>query len=304
MAPNLPAESYLEIFETTLLNRHRLAKRAFLTTSPEMFLKKLLVAGSGNCFTITKSFRNTEDLSDIHNPEFTILEWYRVEADYNDLMRETEELLVHIWQKLFPQQKNLGLKYQGQKIDLTLPWERLSMAEAFSRYTQVDLTTILDEQSLRHLAAKRGYQVTPTSAWEELFNQIYLNEVVPRFSKNRPTIIYDYPVQLAALAAKKKPSDPRFVERFEVYIAGLELADCCSELTDWQEQEKRFQQEVKTRQRLRKTAYPHDEEFIEALKLGLPKCAGIALGVDRLVMLFANAARIQDVLFFPAEEMW
>lgn len=337
LAPALPAESYLEVFETQLLDRKRRSKRAFLTTSPEMWLKKLLVAGIGNCFSITKSFRNTENLSNVHNPEFTLLEWYHLDSDYKDLMEETEKLVCFIFSKLFPERlsraiipsvvegksresrgkthkkvslrfhsddKDCALNYQNQTIDLTPPWERLTTVEAFTRFAQMDLTKALELVAIRKIAQARGYAFTPQTTWEELFNQIYLNEVVPHFSKNRPVIIYDYPVQLAALAAKPKASDPRFAERFEVYIGGIELADGCTELTDAEEQQKRFQKELKLRQRFGKNDYTVDHELIEALKLGLPTCAGLAMGIDRLVMLFTDVARIQDVLFFPASEMW
>lgn len=327
LAAALPAESYLEVFETTLLNRHRQGRRAFLTTSPEMFLKKLLVAGVGNCFSLTKAFRNTEDLSKTHNPEFTLLEWYRVGADYRDLMKDTEELFVYIYYKLLSQRvlppakpdhkgtpSSLGIRgsrhpsgqsmtYQGQTIDLTPPWERISMTQAFKKYARVDLEKCLTLKTITPIARRKGYQINPKTTWEELFHQIYLNEVEPHLGKARPTIIYDFPSQMAALA-KKKDSDPRFAERFEVYIAGLELGDCYSELTNWQEQEERFKTETRERKRLGKISYPYDTDLIDALRVGLPKCSGLALGVDRTVMLFADVFRIQDTLLFPAEEMW
>lgn len=303
LAPSLPAESYVEIFETQLLDRHRRAKRAFLTTSPEAFLKKLLVYGSGNCFTITKSFRNTETFSDTHNPEFTILEWYRVDADYKDVMKDTEELFVHVFKTLFPDKKDMVLTYQGKQYDLTPPWERLSMTEAFLRFAYMDLESHLTLSPIKKTAKKKGYTITGTTTWEELFHQIYLNEVEPHLGKHKPTIIYDFPSPMAALA-KKKESDPRFAERFEVYLGGLELGDCYSELTDWREQKERFEKEIVTRKQTGKTDYPYDADLIAALKAGLPKCSGMAMGLDRMVMLFADAARIQDVLFFPADELW
>lgn len=329
LAPSLPAESYVEIFETKLLDRLRRPQNAYLTTSPEMYLKKLLVAGIGNCFCLTKSFRNTEDMSFLHNPEFSILEWYRGDADYRDVMKDTEELFVAIYKKLFPERSrretsekrksstltkgrlsfgqssgsNLALTYQGQTIDLSPPWERLSMVEAFQKYAKLDLEKALDLESIAPIAKTKGYEVGEQTTWEELFHQIYLNEVEPHFGRGKPTIIYDFPSQMAALA-KKKDTDPRFAERFEVYIAGLELGDCYSELTDWQEQEERFKAETEERKRIEKTAYPYDVDFIEALKMGLPRCAGLAMGIDRVVMLFADTDKIQNVLFFPASEMW
>lgn len=303
LAPALPAESYLEVFETTLLNRHRDKQPAYLTTSPEMYLKKLLVGGIGNCFAITKSFRNTEDLSKTHLPEFSLLEWYKVGANYKDLMEETEDLIVSIFTKLHGSKKP-EVRYQGQTIDLSKRWERISMVEAFSRYAKLDLEKLLELAPLAQTAKERGYHVVASSTWEELFHQLYLNEVEPHFSKSRPLIIYDYPVQLAALAAKRKESDVRFVERFEVYIAGIELADCCTEVTDWKQQQARFDNEMILRKKLGKTDYVVDNEFINALKTGLPRCAGIALGIDRAVMLFCDANSIDDVVYFPASQLW
>ncbi len=306
---SLPPESYLDIFETTLLDRHRNPKRAFLPTSPEPFLKKLLVAGIGNCFALPKSFRNTENMSHTHNPEFTILEWYRVNADYTDIMADCEELLVFINTYLLRSKPESGttrattLRYQGKTVDLTAPWERLSMVEAFRRYAKMDLTHALTRETIVPIAKKKGYAVQGSDGWEELFDQLFLNEVEPRLGKGRPTILYDYPVALAALSQKKK-SDPRFAERFEFYIEGLELGDGYSELTDWKEQLARFHLEHEERKRLGKVEHPIDMDFIEALKTGLPECSGIAIGVDRLIMLFADARDIADTLFFPAGELF
>ncbi len=215
-------------------------------------------------------------------------------VDYQKTMQDCEQLLLAIYQAL-------GLKhlvYQGQTIDLTSPWERITMTQAFQRYAHVDLSKALSLEVLRTVAATKGYRVEKNNTWEELFNQIYLNEIEPHLGKGKPTIIYEFPAQLAALA-KKRTSDPRFAERFEFYIAGLELGDAYSELTDWQEQEARFKQELEEVKRLGKTPYDYDQDFIEALKLGLPKSSGVAVGLDRLIMLFADVPRIQDILFFP-----
>lgn len=317
---SLPPESYLDIFETTLLDRQRRPRRAFLPTSPEPFLKKLLVAGIGNCFAIPKSFRNTEDQSKTHNPEFTILEWYRVGvyperpegrfgASYTDIMADCEELLVFIntyLQRSRPGHgttKSTELVYQGKRVDMSAPWERVSMTEAFWRYAKMDLTKALTKKTIAPIAKKKGYAVRESDGWEELFDQIFLNEVEPRLGRGRPTILYDYPLELAALAQKKK-SDPRFAQRFEFYIEGLELGDGYSELTDWKEQLERFQLEYEERKRLGKVDHPIDMDFIEALKTGMPKSGGIAVGVDRLIMLFADARDIADTMFFPAGELF
>ena len=307
---SLPPESYLDIFETTLLDRNRKPFRAFLPTSPEPFLKKLLVAGIGNCFAIPKSFRNTEDKSKTHNPEFTILEWYRIHADYTDIMRDCEELIVFIHTYLLRSKTGPRgetpvniLTYQGKLVDISAPWERLSVSEAFFRYAHMDLTLALERDAIARIAKAKGYSLGKNDLWEEIFNQIFLNEVEPNLGRGKPTIIYDYPAALAALS-RKKQSDPRFAERFEFYIEGLELGDAYSELTDWKEQYARFKDEQKERTRMGKTAHPIDMDFIEALKIGMPKAGGIAVGVDRLIMLFADVTDIADTLFFPAKDLF
>lgn len=330
-----PAESYLDVFETTLLDRNRKSSPAYLSTSPEVPLKKLMVAGLGDCYSLTKSFRNMETNSSRHQPEFTILEWYRVGAKYEQIMVDCEQLLLHINSCLKmssrppsrdPEEDATGfrvppsqdasegrskpgmtniqsviLPYQGQKIDLAPPWERLTVVEAFARYSHIYLNDFFDLEVARKIAAAKGYQVSPHNTWEELYNQIFLNEIEPKLGFVHPTILYEFPAAMGALA-KLKASDPRYAERFEFYIAGLELGDCYSELTDPIEQERRFKAEMVELKRLGKTTYDYDHDFIAALKAGLPDCSGIAIGVDRLVMLFANAKKISDTLFFPTSE--
>lgn len=291
LLPHPPAESYLDVFETTLLNRQRKPTKAYLSTSPEVSLKKLMVAGLGNCYSLTKSFRNMETQSTLHNPEFTILEWYRVGADYFDIMKDCEKLLLAI-------AGGSTLTYQGTKVDLTPPWERITVAQAFKRYADVNFDDFFDHAE--KIAKKKEYSVGG-STWEELFNQIFLNEIEPKLGRTKPTILYEFPASLAALAQKKK-SDPRVAERFEFYIAGLELGDAYSELTDPAEQEERFNTELVEVKRLGKTMYDYDHDFINALKVGLPKCSGIAVGLDRLVMLLTDTKDIADTLFFPARE--
>jgi lysyl-tRNA synthetase class 2 len=318
---SLPPESYLDVFETDLLSRTRSVTKAYLPTSPEPFLKKLLVAGVGNCFAITKSFRNTEDMSKTHNPEFTILEWYRTPADYTDIMADCEDLIRFIHTYLVRtriQNRSVSvpggagtdsrgfleaLTYQGTAVDLSKPWERITVSDAFRRYAGIDDSSLLDRSLLAEHARNRGYAVTDSDSWEEIFDQIFLNEVEPKLGRGRPTIIYDYPAELAALAKVKGP-DPRWAERFEFYIEGLELGDAYSELTDWKEQEERFIGEQEERRRLGKTLHPVDTDFIDALKAGMPETGGIAVGVDRLVMLFADVTDISDTLLFPAKDLF
>jgi len=295
-----PAESYLDVFETTLLDRKRKPQKAYLSTSPEVPLKKLLVAGIGNCYSLTKSFRNMETGGILHNPEFTLLEWYRVGADYTKTMEDCEKLIFQIYTTIFHKE---SLVYQGKTIALSPPWDRMSVTQAFHTFAGVNFDEFFDEQNARTIANKKGYRVEEKTTWEELYNQIFLNEIESHLGREKPIILFDFPAVTAALC-RKKVSDPRFKERFEVYIAGLELADAYSELTDWQEQEKEFQKEIAELKRLGKTTYAYDEDFLEALKAGLPQSSGIAVGIDRLIMLFADVTDIADVLFFPAKELF
>jgi len=305
---NPPAESYLDVFETKLLDRNRNGKHAYLSTSPEVPLKKLMVAGLGNCYALTKSFRNMEMQSSLHNPEFTILEWYRVGADYKEIMSDCESLLLYIREYIVKKQKKPGdtsptLTYQNTVVDLSAPWEKLTMVEAFKKWAGIDFVQFLEMEKAKEIAVKKGYTVSADTSWEELYNQIFLNEVEPHLGRGKPTILYEFPGSMAALA-RRKQSDPRFAERFEFYIEGLELGDCYSELTDWREQQSRFENELKELKRSGKTMYDYDHDFIEALKIGLPDCSGIAIGVDRLVMLFADVKTIQETLLFPANELF
>lgn len=304
LLPTPSTEPFLEVFKTELKDDLGNKWDGFLPSSPEFALKKLLSAGSGSVFTITKSFRNGEGRSSRHNPEFTILEWYRTPGDYMAVAKDFEELMRAIFRATNQQTNKLTyqLKYQGNSYDLASPWEKISVAEAFQKYAGIDTETMLDEQKLKLVGKKKGYQVTEKTTWEEIWNQIIANEVEPMLGKKGPTILYDYPIAQAALARKAK--DPRFAERWEVFMAGLELGNCFSELTDWREQEARCLSDLAERKRLGKTEYPMDTDFIDALKMGMPPTGGIAVGVDRLVALFADVPSIADVLFFPVEELF
>lgn len=299
-------EPYLEIFETSLMNHNGELHRAFLTTSPEYAMKKLLVAGMPKIFQVCKAFRNGEDLrSTTHNPEFTILEWYETGVTYFDLMDECEELLRYMYDFVggnVLNQSERWLEYQGNKMNLSLPWERISVAEAFKKYCDIGIDELLDESALLEVARNKGYDVAGAN-WEQVYNQIFLNEIEPHFGWERPTILYEYPASQAALSRKKK-EDPRFAERFEFYIFGKEIGNAFGELNDASEQESRLKLEYEERKLLGKTMYEIDVDFIDALKVGMPDSSGIAVGVDRLVMLFANAKTVQETLWFPAKELF
>lgn len=296
-------EPFLEVFETLLKSPGRTDERGFLITSPEYALKKLIAGGLGSCFEITKSFRNDEGISSSHNHEFTILEWYHVEGDYTDVMSDFEALMMAILQQVSQQLQKTNLTYQGKSYDLSAPWERISVTDAFLRYAGITEDELLDQTQLPEIARAQDLTGEAEVSWEEAFHLILLNMVEPHLGQKKPTILYDYPASLAALA-KRKNTDTRFAERFEVYLAGLELGNAFSELLDSSEQRARFESELSERQRLGKTPYELDEDYLMALEAGLPPTGGIAVGVDRLVMLFADTSDIQDVLAFPIGELF
>jgi len=304
LVPVPSVEANLEVFETQLRTATGKKRRGFLIMSPEYSLKKLLAAGAGNIFEITRSFRNEEEASGSHNPEFSILEWYRTNANYLMIMEDFEELFTKIVQVTRGDKGADKFTYQGQEYDLTRPWMRISVAEAFEKYAGIKTEAMLSETELMAEAKKRGYQVAENTTWEQVFYQIFFNEIETKLkAARRPVFVYDYPASQAALS-RKKAEDPRFAERFEVYLAGLELGNCFSELTDAAEQSLRLEADVAERKRLGKTEYPADADLIAALKSGVPETAGIAVGVDRLVMLAADAAGISETLLFPGEEIF
>jgi len=299
-------EPYLDVFETRLTTARGQSHRAFLTTSPEYAMKKLLVAGLPRIYQICKSFRNGEEISRGHNPEFTILEWYRARADYRAIMVDCENLFVAIWKALHPDAgagAEPALTVGNEQISLAPPWERLSVHEAFARYADLDLDATPDAAAMRRVLMARGYRTDVGTTWEQGYHQIFLNEIEPRLGRPVPTILYDYPASMAALA-RRKADDSRYAERFEVYIGGIELGNAFSELTDADEQQARLEAERAERVALGKALYDIDADFLRALHVGMPPSAGIAVGVDRVVMLFAAVDTIQETLWFPAGDIF
>jgi lysyl-tRNA synthetase class 2 len=290
-------EPHLIAFKTELRDPGAAAGRPlYLHTSPEFAMKKLLVAGVERCFQFAHAFRNAER-SATHHPEFTMLEWYRAGADYTALMDDCEALL------------NAAADITGREFvwtrscDARQPAERLTVAEAFLREGLDLLATAPDPHrpSLERLTAAAkplGIEPRPGDRWDDLFFRIFLERIEPKLGVGRPTILYEYPISMAALS-RPKAADPRVCERFELYVAGLELANAFGELTDAAEQRRRFAADMEFKAERYGERYPIDEDFLAALEHGLPPCAGIALGVDRLVMLATGAAKIEDVLWAP-----
>lgn len=243
--------------------------RAWLRTSPELHMKRLMAAGCSHFFQIGPCFRSGE-CGRRHNPEFTLMEWYRTEADYTDILRDTEALFAHVFLNVTG---GTAITYQGTAIDFDKPWHCLTVREAFRKWAGWD----------------------PVAAWNpDRFDLDLVSKVEPSLPQDRPCVLTDYPAPAAALA-RLKPHAPAVAERWEVYVGGLELANAYSELCDPTAQRARFEEAAEARRRLAKDVYPIDEPFLAALEQGLPPCGGIALGIDRLVMLACDTNEIAEV---------
>jgi elongation factor P--(R)-beta-lysine ligase len=293
-------EPHLRAFATELDDpREGRTVPRYLHTSPEYAMKKLLVAGLPRIWQLAHAFRNGEH-SATHHPEFSMLEWYRAGASYRDLMEECAAL-VRTCQEAAGAQ---ALTWCGRTSDARREWQRITVADAFRRRCGIDLLATApdperpDTDLLATAASGIGINPHTGDDWESLFFRIFLERIEPHLGLGAPTILYDYPVSMAALS-RRSPEAPRLAERFEVYVCGLELANAFGELTDPAEQRARFIADQARKQALYGRTYPIDEDFLAALEHGLPPCAGIALGFDRLVMLATGADDIEEVLWAP-----
>lgn len=265
-------------------------KTAYLTTSPEYNHKKLLSKGVFNTFEITRSYRDGESWGKLHNPEFTILEWYRTPADYFDIMRDAEEMIAHLQTALC---KTRSVK--------AAPWPHLTIIELFKKYCNADVTNF-EEVNWRELAKK--YDAPKDDSLSDIFYRIFLNQIEPKLANfETPVFVLDYPAFQASLA-KRKSDNPNFVERFELYAGGLELANAFSELLDASEQRSRLEEQQKYRQKHGLPVPPIDENFLKSLETPIAPTSGIALGVDRLIMWLLGKEKIEDVLAIPMAELF
>jgi EF-P lysine aminoacylase GenX len=288
LSPALIPEAYLEVFQTQYFDQTK-KENLYLIPSPELFLKRLLVWGVGDCYFLGKAFRNSDPPTTRHNFEFTILEFYKKGVNYLELADEVLNLLQTITYKL---NGTLEIVYQGKKYSFSR-WEKLTVEEAFARYANINKEEFFSQTLFLKKAQRKGYS-TANFSYAEIFSQIYVQEVEPHLGTNYyPTLIYDYPPEFAALA--KLNSDGKTAQRFEFYLAGVELGDCYTELTDPQEQRKRFTVESTKRKKDGKIKHPVDLDYLKALQTGLSHCSGIAIGFDRLGMIFADVRSIQDL---------
>lgn len=299
-------EPHLAVFETRLLEPGHHAdgsgKPRYLHTSPEFAMKKLLAGGKDipefqRIWQIAPVFRNAEG-SPTHHPEFRMIEWYRANADYRDLIPDCRELLHAVAIAVGTSR----FIHKGAECNPFADWDVVTIEEAFHRWADIDLMGTIEgdlndpEPGLLADAARAiGIRTAEGDRWDDIFFRIFDEKIEPNLGHPAPTVLIDYPVNMAALS-RPKPGDPRLAERFELYVAGLELANAFGELTDADAQRERFNSDMDLKERLYGKRLPIDEGFLDAVA-NLPPCAGIALGFDRLAMLAAHTDEIQDVLW-------
>jgi lysyl-tRNA synthetase class 2 len=292
-------ETHLHAFATSLMTTEGRAASLYLRTSPEFACKKLLAAGERRIVEFARSFRNRERGA-LHHPEFTLVEWYRAGEPYDVLIEDC----IAIVREAAAIAQMREFSFRARAADPFAKPERLSVAEAFARFAKIDILTTLsgetaDRERLARAAEDAGIRIAEDDNWADLFSRVLVERVEPNLGIGRATILDEYPAVLSALA-KRRP-DPRVAERFEVYLCGVELANGFGELTDPAEQRRRLEREMTEKERRYGERYPIDEDFLAALA-HMPEASGVALGLDRLVMLATGASRIEQVLWTPDDD--
>lgn len=278
-------EPNLEPMKVGLKDDRKQLFDGYLHTSPEYTLKKCLAGGFDRVYTLGSCFRNLESFGGIHNPEFTMLEWYRSGVRMEAIMDDLDQLFMQVAPERF-----------------TEPIERVHIRDLWRTYVGINLDDYLTNEAMYTLCRERGYEVGKDEPYEVLFYTIFLPEVEAHLGKDRPTIIHHYPAQMAALS-ELDPADPRYAERFEIYVDGVELGNAFTELTDADEQRSRLLAEREERAVRGMSVYGIDEDFLEAVEAMAP-AAGIAFGVDRFVQLILGCQNIDDVLVLPASTLF
>jgi elongation factor P--(R)-beta-lysine ligase len=298
LVPSPGNETHLHAFASDLVTPAGKRERLYLRTSPEFACKKLLAAGERRIVEFARSFRNRERGA-LHHPEFTMLEWYRAHERYEVLMDDCAAILALAAEAAGTKR----FAFRGHVTDPFAAPERLTVAEAFARSADIDLMAVLPPEPPERFAAAAqaaGVRTATDDTWGDIFSRVLVEKIEPALGLGRPTILYEYPAVQSPLA-RPKASDPRLAERFELYACGVELANGFGELTDAAEQRQRLDQQMAEKQRLYGERYPIDEDFLTALDV-MPEASGIALGLDRLVMLATGATRIEQVLWTPMPE--
>ena len=301
----LDAQGFIEV-ETPILNTIAggASARPFIThhntldidmymrIAPELYLKRLIVGGFEKVYELGRMFRN-EGMDTRHNPEFTMIEMYQAYTDFHGMMDLTENIFGYIADTVIGSRK---ITYQGEEIDLSSPWKRITMIDAVREYVGIDFEATEDTDQLKALAKKAGVEFDDDITWGKLLYECFDQKVEDKLV--HPTFVYDYPVDVSPLA-KRKPTDKRMTERFEFFITGKEFGNAFSELNDPIDQKERFMAQVREREKGDDEAQMMDEDYVNALMYGMPPTGGLGIGVDRMVMLFTDAASIRDVLLFP-----
>ncbi len=264
----------------------------YLRIANELYLKRLIVGGFEKVYEMGRMFRN-EGMSYKHNPEFTSIELYQAYADYEDMMKITEEIVAYAAEKALGTTK---INYQGKEIDLTPPWNRMTMIEAVKKYTGVDFNEIDSDEEALKIAKEKGLEIKPGMKRGHVISEMF--EEFCEVHLVQPTFITHHPVEVSPLA-KRNPEDPRLTNRFEAFINTWEIANAFSELNDPIDQKERFLEQVRQREAGDAEAHMMDYDFVNALEVGLPPTGGLGIGVDRLVMILTNQPSIRDVILFP-----
>jgi lysyl-tRNA synthetase class 2 len=264
----------------------------FLRIAPELYLKRLVVGGFEKVFEINRNFRN-EGVSARHNPEFTMVEFYQAYADYKGLMDLTEEMFESIVTQI---SDSTIIEYQGQLIDFKKGWQRIPMIESLTKIGGIDPAILNDTSLLLNFAQEKNIHITKKDRHGKILTKLFDSLVEPRLIQ--PTFITGYPVEVSPLS-RKNDDNPELTDRFELFIAGREIANGFSEINDPEDQYNRFLMQVRQRDEGNSEAHIMDSEYVEALEYGMPPTAGEGIGIDRLVMLLTNAASIREVILFP-----
>lgn len=300
-------QEFLEVEPPTLVRAPGLeinikavrAGRGYLITSPEFAMKRLLAGGLERIFATSRCFRAEEE-GKHHSVEFTMLEWYRAWASLEDIIHDTEQI---VGRAVTAVRGRCSVRVDLREVDLTAPWKRLTVAEAFNRWAGFTLHGFESSEALRQLMARNGIDPGQAVNWDDLFYICFVDRIQPGLTTlNHAVILTEWPIALAALA-RSKPDEPQWALRFEAYVGGIEVANAFDELTDAAEQQKRFEEEQYARRERGLEVYPIDPRFMSALREGLPPCAGIALGIDRLAMLAAGASDLRTVSAFVGDEL-
>jgi lysyl-tRNA synthetase class 2 len=285
----IPGGATARPFETY---HNALGMKLYLRIAPELYLKRLLVGGFERVYEINRNFRN-EGISTQHNPEFTMLEFYMAYADYNDLIEITQQMFASLAQDIVGTTK---INYQGTEIDLMPPWNKFSFYEALEKIGGVSPSQYMDYEKAKQLVKELGENVKDYETLGKLQTKLFDLLVEPKLIQ--PHFIYHYPTEVSPLS-RRNEKDPTITDRFELFIAGREMANAFSELNDPRDQRQRFEEQAKEKAKGEEEAHFMDEDYIRALEYGMPPAAGEGIGIDRLVMLFTDSPSIREVILFP-----